>query len=469
MTSINYILVKKSDSDITEYEHLTNIYYNVFNNPVTLIKQITVMYTIDVNRDDKYDEIWIKKFHDLDITVEYEVCQSPYPFYDQWLIAYERYPSYDYYIFGTYEYVLTPNFPDFGRNLVNYYKKITKDNIGYLCTYASDKFKLPYHTVLPEGIISKDTLEKIGDYPLNLYYNIKDEYCFYNNKLKFCSIFPDSKKYIVDFSNKWSAVDWNDTTKIIVNYSNVSIPNYIFIPYDYFPNINVSVIIPTFNRYKYLIDAINSVISQTHKNIEIIIINDGSTDENYYNENLEKFLPSNTKLINFAYNSGKIVGIDGRAAYARNQGLKVATGNYISFLDDDDVWLPDKLSLQLQYMFKYQCGMCSTEGLVGKGVYNPNGKYPKYLSEYHNNFLKSKNIDKLPLVWDKNFLASHNYCITSSVIIEKKFVKKSGFMIRKRVGEDYDYWLKILTHTNNVFISEPLVYYNNNHGDGQLY
>ena len=105
---------------------------------------------------------------------------------------------------------------------------------------------------------------------------------------------------------------------------------------------NVSVIIPTFNRFKFVLNAIESVKNQTYKDFEIIVVNDGSSDINYYNHTWGNditiiHLPENTrKMFKFA-----------SANYVRNIGIQNSSGKYIAFLDDDDIWLPKKLELQI--------------------------------------------------------------------------------------------------------------------------
>lgn len=100
----------------------------------------------------------------------------------------------------------------------------------------------------------------------------------------------------------------------------------------------ISVIIPTFNRYQLLKRALNSVLSQSFKDIEIIIVNDASTDNTI--EQLQKsFKPQiETNIIKYISNDKN----RGRSA-CRNTGIKLAEGELIAFLDDDDVWLPDHL------------------------------------------------------------------------------------------------------------------------------
>jgi GT2 family glycosyltransferase len=232
----------------------------------------------------------------------------------------------------------------------------------------------------------------------------------------------------------------------------------------------ISVIIPTYNRYEFLVNAIQSVKQQTYQgSIELIIVNDGSTQPEYYSPQLRDLLPQKSILIHMTTNSSEIlVGKDGRAAYTRNVGLKVATGEYIAFLDDDDYWLPEKLQKQLDAMTRTGTSMSCTEGYIGTGPYDSNSIYPKYHVEYHRDFLNKMGIE-LPQIFDRNFLVRHNFCINSSVIIHKDIVDKIGFFPYKAVGEDYSYWLNATEHTDCVFLSEPMMYYDMAHGNGSQY
>ena len=235
----------------------------------------------------------------------------------------------------------------------------------------------------------------------------------------------------------------------------------------------VSVIIPTYNRYKYLLNAIESIKKQTYKNIELIIVNDGSKQNEYYSSEFMDILPEKSILINMKTNSSQILlGKEGRAAYSKNAGIKVATGEYIAFLDDDDYWLPDKLQKQLEAMEKTGGQMSATDAYIGKGPYNVNTIYEKYHLEYkpHKQYLEYVlNIKNFPEVWTPSFLKKHNFCINSSVILHKNIVNKIGFIPYKSVGEDYSYWLNAIENTNCVYIDTPLIYYDSGHGDGQLY
>ena len=128
----------------------------------------------------------------------------------------------------------------------------------------------------------------------------------------------------------------------------------------------VSVIIPSFERFEYLKNAIESVENQSYRNFEIIVINDGSEDERYYKNSFNnkiKFvhLETNQSYIN-SFGPGKV----------RNFGIEIATGKYIAFLDDDDIWLEHKLSIQLEQMNYYKTNFSCSEAFYGNGTFDKN-------------------------------------------------------------------------------------------------
>jgi len=225
----------------------------------------------------------------------------------------------------------------------------------------------------------------------------------------------------------------------------------------------VSVIIPSYNRFKYLLVAIQSIQNQTYKNIEIIVINDASTEREYYEYDWNCI-----KIIHLDENSGSKFGF-ACAGHVRNQGIPITEGKYIAFCDDDDSWFPTKIELQMEAMKNSGCKMSSTDGLIGKGMYNPNMKYAKYNSEYY--YTELKNIYRFengfPNIWNKEFLNIHNCIICSSVILEKEIlVKINGMKNVKNGMEDYDCWIRALEHTDCVYVNDICFYYDMGHGYG---
>jgi len=235
----------------------------------------------------------------------------------------------------------------------------------------------------------------------------------------------------------------------------------------------VSVIIPTYNRFDLLLDAIKSALNQTHKNIEIIVVNDSSSEEAYYSYDFSSLLKEqgpnalNLKIIHLPTNTKQLFGY-ACAGYVRNVGIKNSVGKYIAFLDDDDIWFPAKIELQLKAMLTSNCKMSSTEGLIGYGQYDPLKHYKKYNSEHYYDILKgiyasygSKAIDNgFPDVWNLEFIQIHNCIICSSVLMERQLINQIGLMKNVFNGqEDYDYWLRLLTLTNCAYVKETLFYY----------
>ena len=170
----------------------------------------------------------------------------------------------------------------------------------------------------------------------------------------------------------------------------------------------LSVIIPTYNRFKYVLNTIKSVKNQTYPNIEIIVVNDKSIQKEYYDYDWES---NNIKIIHLEKNSKEIFGY-ACAAFVRNKGIELSSGKYIAFCDDDDIWFPNKIELQLKAMQETGCKMSSTDGLIGKGIFNPTKSYKKYNAEMHYKTLqniynyKGSNLLKsgFPIIWNLNFL-----------------------------------------------------------------
>lgn len=122
-------------------------------------------------------------------------------------------------------------------------------------------------------------------------------------------------------------------------------------------NPKVSVIIPTYKREtKYLLRAIKSIENQTYKNIEIVVVDDNISDSQYRKENIDfmKKYKDDQEVI-YYLNPQNIGG-----ALARNNGIKMATGDFITFLDDDDEYLPQKIKKQIKLMLDEDCDMSFT-------------------------------------------------------------------------------------------------------------
>lgn len=161
--------------------------------------------------------------------------------------------------------------------------------------------------------------------------------------------------------------------------------------------------------------------------------------------------------------------------YVRNKGIEKSTGKYIAFCDDDDIWFPKKIELQINAMKKSGCKMSSTDGLFGKGIYDETKHYRKYNAEHYyktlQNIYKRKNSNLLengfPEIWTLDFLKIHNCVINSSVIADKNMLVKVGLVPFNRRAQDYECWLRILEHTDSIYVRDVCFYYDAGHGDGQ--
>jgi teichuronic acid biosynthesis glycosyltransferase TuaG len=202
----------------------------------------------------------------------------------------------------------------------------------------------------------------------------------------------------------------------------------------------ISVIIPTFERFELCCSAINSAKTQTYKNIEIIVINDSSEDKRYDSlkddENIRYFkLPVRTGL----------------PAIVRNIGIRESRGEWIAFLDDDDIWLPNKLEMQSKFFDTYNF-ICS-EAFYENRLY-ARGQFISVWSEFNPNNLFNFNAE---------LISRHNFIINSSVVIKKSLLELINYVDENpnfRGTEDYQTWLKALKLGHDcLFVDTPLLHY----------
>jgi glycosyltransferase involved in cell wall biosynthesis len=225
----------------------------------------------------------------------------------------------------------------------------------------------------------------------------------------------------------------------------------------------VSVVIPTYNRFASLLAAIASVKAQTHTNVEIIVVDDGSPDPAYHSVR-----PDGVTWVDLPAAS-----VCGRACagHTRNAGIALASGEFVAFLDDDDAWLPEKLSKQLAAMARSGYRMSCTEALMGDGPMVTGAQYPVYHREYFRefcvNFFEKTGREwtgRLPDVFTLQLIREHDFIITSTVVADRALLDEAGgFKCLPHGQEDDDMWLRCLEHGDCLHLNEPLVYY-----DGRL-
>jgi glycosyltransferase involved in cell wall biosynthesis len=201
----------------------------------------------------------------------------------------------------------------------------------------------------------------------------------------------------------------------------------------------VSVIIPTHNRWPMIAQAVQSVLAQTFKAFELIIVDDGSTDGTARSLNS---CDSRLKLV-----SQPQAGV----AAARNAGVAMSRGKYIAFLDSDDLWSPTKLAIQVDFMERNSgVHICQTEEVwIRRGVrVNPKARHRKPTGDI--------------------FQPSLELCLVSpsAVMMTKElFCLAGGFDDSFPVCEDYDLWLRIAVDYSVFLIDSHLVIKRGGHAD----
>lgn len=197
----------------------------------------------------------------------------------------------------------------------------------------------------------------------------------------------------------------------------------------------VSVIIPTYQRANIVSEAINSVLAQTYKDYEIIVVNDGSTDKTP--EVLKQFGDQITVI--HQANKG--------LSAARNTGIRASQGDYIAFLDDDDLWANHKLETQIPILDSQEkIGLIYSDMLFFKG---------QDVSE--NSYNKLYPTPRIQCLWNLFYL---NYIPVPTVVVRRKCLDEVGLFDETLTScEDYDLWLRIIAKFPVHFVNDLLASY----------
>lgn len=194
----------------------------------------------------------------------------------------------------------------------------------------------------------------------------------------------------------------------------------------------VSVVIPTWNRSSLLERTIRSALSQTHPPLEVLVCDDGSTDDT---EQVVRLIGDSR----VCWLPGERAG---RPAVPRNRGIRASKGEWIAFLDDDDVWLPEKLEKQLGHLQGSGCRAACAHAVATSGRAYPLGW-------------------REPLLTFQDLLQGNRVICSTAMIHRSLLTSVHGFP--EAVGltsmEDYALWLRVATVTDFSFLSEPLVIY----------
>ena len=195
-------------------------------------------------------------------------------------------------------------------------------------------------------------------------------------------------------------------------------------------NLKISVIMPVYNGEKYLAEAIESILTQTFTDFELIIVNDGSTDSSL--ETIERYNDRRIKLINNSKNLGITKSL--------NIALKEAKGKYIARQDADDISLSTRLEEQLKYIETHP-----EVGVVGTNVYN---------IQEDGTISGSSCLDPKPTL---EKLLKDNRIIHGSIMMGKRVIEEVGYYDDAfRISQDYELWLRISKNYEIRNIKNPL-------------
>ncbi|MEK7448392.1 MAG: glycosyltransferase [Planctomycetota bacterium] len=216
--------------------------------------------------------------------------------------------------------------------------------------------------------------------------------------------------------------------------------------------IKVSITIAAYNNAQYLPETLDSIFNQTYKNFEVIIVDDASTDNT---TEVLKVYRDRIKYHRFDVNQG--------SASAWNEAIRQATGEYIALAAADDVWMPDKLELQMA-LFEQQPHLGLVYGRI-ISVDEAGQSLPKHL--------RQRRIS-LRLNWDKQYpigpvftelFMRSNFVPASTALIKKKAIEQTGWLDESlRLCQDYDFYLRIAHDFEFGFVDKVLVKYRRHPG-----
>jgi len=204
----------------------------------------------------------------------------------------------------------------------------------------------------------------------------------------------------------------------------------------------VSIVMPAYNSEKFIAESIESILNQTYTNWELFIIDDGSIDNTH---NIIKKYADNDNRIKYIFQTNQKQG------KARNNGIKISNGELIAFLDSDDLWVPEKLEVQISFLNNCNADLVFSDGYIFKN----NKKDAKHSFETISGYLKGKDAIEL-------FLERNRIPILSVLVYKSAIEKVGGFIedIEIQNVEDYHLWLKLLIKGFSfVGMTNKLVYY----------
>jgi glycosyltransferase involved in cell wall biosynthesis len=197
----------------------------------------------------------------------------------------------------------------------------------------------------------------------------------------------------------------------------------------------VSVIIPAYNSEKTIKETIRSVLNQTFNDLELIIINDGSQDSTL--EVITQISDSRIKVFSFPNAGGNV---------SRNRGLHLAVGEFVSFLDADDLWTPDKLQSQLKAL---------QENVTAKVAYS----WTDYIDENGEFILSGQRVNVNENVYENLLLNNFLENGSNPLICRKALITLGGFDESLSAAQDWDMWLRLASKFNFICVPSVQILY----------
>lgn len=219
---------------------------------------------------------------------------------------------------------------------------------------------------------------------------------------------------------------------------------------------DISVVIPTYNRERTIKRCIDSVVNQTYPAFEILVVDDGSTDQTI--ETIKKeYADSNVRVIKQNHKG---------AQAARNTGIKAAKGKYIAFLDSDDEWLPDKLKIQVEALQENESAVICGNGYIQMDWQNGIPSVYKKSEEVHN----AKGRKRLTMNGRSGYvyklILQDSFCNFESLLTSKKNLLKIGLLDENVPSfQEWDTAIKLAQTNKVVFIQKPLFVYHLHDGE----
>ncbi len=202
----------------------------------------------------------------------------------------------------------------------------------------------------------------------------------------------------------------------------------------------VSIVIPLFNKLDWISETINSVVNQTYKNWECIIIDDGSTDGSFeLVTSLTEKYPGNWRIVRQS-NSGQSV--------ARNRGIEISSGNYVALLDADDIWFADKLSRQVEFLnANKDVDLLFTSYVIFEESLTKPFRYVRF-----------KSAEGMILRWLQ--MLGFGGLIESTGLVRRSFFEKQGFFdLNLSTSSGLDVSIRGLLHSKVAVMDSALVGY----------